>query len=614
MESLRHGTSSEPLLELRNVNLRKNSVDILKKVNLQVLSGEAHAIVGEHGAGKSSLCMVMSGSLKPSSGWLLMEGRRLDSLSLRKAHALGIRMVTQSNPLFENQNVINNLFIDNRAVSRLPFVSRSRMEMRAKALLQRYNFSLDPYSVVRSMKLADRVLVDILKHIDPRPRLLILDEALQKLSAINLNRIIDILKEFKKLGTAILFVTHRIDDIYHFADRISIIKNGEILITDSVRHIDKINLVRLAYTQINSNEGFQNLNQEFYQLLKYNEVMLQKLPVNLIVVDRDHRLKLMSENAKGFFGAQDPVQVNVPVADLFMGQSQRALELIEQGLSKRNPSVFYNTPIVLGEKKTIVNIKTHPIYDETFLIGYTVILEDITEQENLRTQLMLSEKLASVGLLSAGVAHEINNPLEVMCNHLELLKRKVRQPALKGTVRKIEEEVESISQIVSNLKTFSDSRRRPIERVDINEIIHSIIDLIRFNAKYKNIVIDFESGPDPLEIRINRTELKQVVLNMIRNSFEAMPDGGELSIRSRRRDLLAGPVAELLFRDTGCGIPESVIGDIFLPFYTTKKGSEENWGLGLSVSYGIIKKYQGSITARNLNPSGCEFTVTLPSA
>jgi signal transduction histidine kinase/ABC-type molybdenum transport system ATPase subunit/photorepair protein PhrA len=610
MESPR--SSAEALLELRQVSLRKNSIDILKEVNLQVFPGEAHAIVGEHGAGKSSLCMVMSGTLRPNSGSLLVDGQPFDFLSLRKAQALGIRMVTQSNPLFENQSVVNNLFIDNRAVSRLPFISRSGMEKRAQALLGKYNFALDPHSLVRSMKLSDRVLVDILKHIDPRPRLLILDEALQKLSSINLGKIIDTLKGLKKQGTAILFVTHRVDDIYHFADRVSIIKNGEILITDSVQRIDKINLIRLAYTQINNNEGFQNLNQEFYQLLKYNEVMLQKLPVNLIVVDSQHRLKLMSENAKAFFRRHDPPQVNVPISDLLTKENLRALELVERGLAKRNPSVFYNVPVVLNEKKIIINIKTHPIYDETFLIGYTIILEDITEQESLRAQVLTSEKLASIGLLSAGVAHEINNPLEVMCNYIELLKCKIQEPGLKRTVEKLEQEVESISQIVGNLKTFSDSRKRRIEQVDVNETIRSIIDLIHFNAKYKNIAIHFENQSDPLEIGINRIELKQVVLNMIKNSFEAMPDGGELVIESRQRGLPDAQAVELSFRDTGCGIPEGAISDIFLPFYTTKKGNEENWGLGLSVSYGIIKKYKGFITARNLAPSGCEFIITLP--
>jgi ABC-type sugar transport system ATPase subunit len=284
----------ESLLELQNINFYYDTLKVLKDINLKIQRSEVHAIVGEHGAGKTSLCMIMSGFLKPHSGKFLIGNRALDSMSPKKARNLGIEMVTQQNPVVDNFTVAENLFLDNRGIALHPFINHKRHLEIAQTYLRECDFSLNPKMLLRNMKLSDRVLVDILKHLFNKPRLLILDEALQKLTAPVLNKMIQILKDLKRAGMSIIFVTHRIDDIYNFADKVSIIKNGEILITDSVKNIDKINLIKLAYTQISGNESLENANQEFYSLLKYNEAVLIKLPVNLIVVDHHGKIKLIN--------------------------------------------------------------------------------------------------------------------------------------------------------------------------------------------------------------------------------------------------------------------------------------------------------------------------------
>ena len=439
-----------------------------------------------------------------------------------------------------------------------------------------------------------------------------MDEALQKLTAPNCNKMMQCLKELKKQGMSIIFVTHRIDDIYNFADKVSIIKNGEILITDSVKNIDKINLIKLAYTQISIKEELENANQEFYQLLKYNEAVLKHLPVNLIVVDRNNNIKMINEYAKKYFGIEESNYLNTPVKKMFTFDNQKAFDLLEKGLSSKSSEDYYNITLSRDNTESIINIKTHPIYDESFLIGFYIIIEDITERENLREQVVFSEKLASIGLLSAGVAHEINNPLEIIYNHVRYLKFHTKKSEILTTVNNLEEQLNSISQIVSNLISFSDSKKRQLEQVDVNELIASIINMVKYNAKYRRIVICFQKKNDPLYLKINKTEFKQVILNLMKNSFEAMPKGGHLTIKTGEIRQKASSFVEVIFQDTGCGIQNENVNDIFLPFYSTKKDTYGNLGLGLSVSYGIVKKHHGTIAVRNMNGKGCEFVVRIP--
>jgi signal transduction histidine kinase len=262
--------------------------------------------------------------------------------------------------------------------------------------------------------------------------------------------------------------------------------------------------------------------------------------------------------------------------------------------------------------KTITNIKVLPIYDGAFLIGNITIIEDVSKQENLRQQMILSEKLASIGILAAGVAHEINNPLEIIYNHLNFMKYNIDREKLTETVSNIEEELEDIKQIVSNLISFSDSKKIVREEFELNGLIGSIINLIRFSAKNKNIVIEYAPADRPIVLNANMNEIKQVVLNLLKNSFEASDSGGLIHIETSSVNIDDKPHACILFRDNGIGIEDENPDNIFLPFYSTKIGNDANLGLGLSVSYGIIKKYNGRIGVKNLIDSGCEFTITLP--
>ncbi len=238
----------------------------------------------------------------------------------------------------------------------------------------------------------------------------------------------------------------------------------------------------------------------------------------------------------------------------------------------------------------------------------------MTEYDRLQKQVMLSEKLASVGLLAAGVAHEINNPLEIIYNSLTYLKYHIHGEELQEAIDDIREGMTSIANIVSNLHSFSDNKQSTNEEIGINTAIQSILNLIRHSTQYKHITIHFEPYQHEIDIRANKNEIKQVILNLLKNSFEAIPTGGEIFIKTTLIHENGTNFLQMTFQDTGPGICDENPDNIFLPFYSTKQDTENNLGLGLSVSYGIITKYHGTITAENIGDSGCQFIIMLPQS
>ena len=236
----------------------------------------------------------------------------------------------------------------------------------AKDFFAAHGFTFDPEAGVRGLDASDRNLIGILKHLCTKPQFIILDESLDKLRTDSLYRILDILNELRAEGTAVLLVTHRIDDIYQIADRVTILREGEIYVTDSVRNIDKINLIKLAYTQMNEPNRFEVTKQDFYQMLKYNEAILQGLPVNLIVVDTEGRIKMINDWGKRFFSLEASNSYNMPLESLFAEEDLEQIALIHRALEKAEGESFFGISFHIGETHRKNNVTVRPIFDGTF--------------------------------------------------------------------------------------------------------------------------------------------------------------------------------------------------------------------------------------------------------
>ncbi|PID57072.1 histidine kinase [candidate division KSB3 bacterium] len=606
---------SERLLDLIDINLNYGKTAALKHINFRLSASESHAIVGERGSGKSSLAKIICGQEQPDSGVIHFHQQRYRALTIKKAHSLGIEMVYQQVDLNEvsfnpHFTVADSLFF--RSGKTFFWENKRRRYALVAALLKQYGVSIDPGTFIHDLSVSQQLLLDILKRINRRPRILILDEVLNKLSPGILKTVSAILKPLKTDGMAILYLSSRIDDIYEFADTVSVMRNGEILLTDYIKNIGKFNLIRMTYTQISREENIEKFNQEFYQFLRYNEAILRNLPVNLIVTDTQQRVKMVNESCKNYFRLHKPSYFNRSLQDVFGPENQDVQQLISQSMASEQERTFYQIPMTIATSRTVNNIKSFPIFEGKNPIGHFIIIEDISEYDRLQEQVMLSEKLASVGLLAAGVAHEINNPLEIIYNYLSYIKYNFKGKELHSVIDNVHEEISDIATIVSNLHSFSDKQPQMSGELLINDVIHKILKLIKHHANRKAIGINFTPCEEELMIQANKNEIKQVLLNLFKNSFEAMPSGGEITITTEGLHENGRNVARISFQDSGLGIDDDNPNNIFLPFYSTKQGSKQNFGLGLSVSYGIITKYHGTIVVSNLEGSGCRFQIDLP--
>jgi signal transduction histidine kinase len=255
----------------------------------------------------------------------------------------------------------------------------------------------------------------------------------------------------------------------------------------------------------------------------------------------------------------------------------------------------------------------------------SLVMENTLLYENLRkkheslqmaqAQILQSEKLASIGRLTAGASHEILNPLNIISGHLQvLIMEKELNPRISRALGLMREQADRISKIVKSLLQFSRERQARLEDLQVNRLIEETVSLARYEKGPKHIGIEKDLDPCLPIITGDGENLSQVFLNLLSNAEEAMGDGGTLKISTRAVDR-EGPRGhksiEIRFEDTGPGIPDKDLDKIFEPFFTTKE-AENGTGLGLSISYGIISDHGGTIRAEGGIHGGTVFLIHLP--
>jgi two-component system NtrC family sensor kinase len=260
-------------------------------------------------------------------------------------------------------------------------------------------------------------------------------------------------------------------------------------------------------------------------------------------------------------------------------------------------------------KRMIVNLSLIPMQDpKAGNAGALLVMDDISEKVHLEDQLLQAEKLSSIGLLAAGIAHEVNTPIAGISSYTQmLLKETPETDRRKKILEKIEKQTFRAAEIVSGLLNFSRLNSSEFKDLDINQLIEDSLALLNNHLQSNNIRVDSRYDLSLPPVYGNMGKLQQVFVNLFLNARDAMPSGGELAVQTGMLESMV--VVDI--SDTGSGITEENIRRIFDPFFTTKSIGKGT-GLGLAVSYGIVQEHGGGIFVDSSSGSGTHFRVKLP--
>ncbi len=345
---------------------------------------------------------------------------------------------------------------------------------------------------------------------------------------------------------------------------------------------------------------------EMQRLKDYSENIIESLTVGVAVIDEQGRIIGWNRVLEDQMGLRKEAALGKGLKEVLGEQTYSALYPPETQQDFRLLSeISLDLP---GGGNKIFDIARTPLLDNALQpYGTIIVFEDVTEKISLQQRLLTSEKLASIGLLSAGVAHEINTPLTGISSYIQMLQKKLTDTHYAQLLEKIEAQTDRVARIIKNLLAFA---RNPSDtsfhRVNIKEILEEILSLIDYKLKNMNILLKLELDSVPA-VSAQGERLQQVFINIILNALDAMPQGGTLGIQLFAED----KQAVVRISDTGTGIKPEHMAHIFDPFFTTK-GIGKGTGLGLSISYAIIKEHEGHIHVSSEVGRGSTFTISLP--
>ena len=351
---------------------------------------------------------------------------------------------------------------------------------------------------------------------------------------------------------------------------------------------------------------------ELAELKGYNESVIESNAGGIVVVDPEGRITVWNEAMQFLFGIDKSEVLGESIEQIFSTDLIQTLGKVVQGPSwtVADLSRVYKTHVKSRSGQSrLVNITLSPLVSQKDVVtGTLMVFEDITEKVKLENQLLQAEKLSSIGLFAAGVAHEVNTPLAGISSYAQiLLKDLPPEDPRHAILKKIERQSFRASDIVNNLLNFARFSDTELKEVQINSLMTKTLSLL--DHQFRKGRIDVSLSMDPL-LRTtlgNGGKLQQVFMNLFLNAKDAMPEGGTLSVRTYRKN--SSVVVEV--GDTGTGISEANVKKIYDPFFTTKEVGKGT-GLGLSICYGIIQEHSGQVSVESEPGKGTVFRVHLP--
>ena len=389
---------------------------------------------------------------------------------------------------------------------------------------------------------------------------------------------------------------------------------GSLVVVDPPSGVFATDDIRLLST-IATHGATVLANARFFELVRRGkdqwETAFDALTEGMAVVDDAGRVRRANRALAELLGTPIPDVLGRDLGAALLGESQAIRELLDNAGRMPHPQPLVARSASLRRTLRMVGAR---IPDSTDELSVVILVEDVTDQQALEAQLIQSEKLAALGQLVSGVAHELNNPLTSIAGLSELLLEQADGTAKdRDHLRVIHEQAERAGRLVRNLLTFA--RAGPSERVlvDLNDVLERTVLLISHDLRLKGIAIETSPAKTLPAVLGDRHALQQVVLNLLTNATHALGENPPERKRVIRVATTASDRVRLRIADSGPGIPDDVLPHLFTPFFTTKEPGQGT-GLGLSITYSIVEAHGGHITVERPAEGGAVFIVALPPA
>lgn len=359
---------------------------------------------------------------------------------------------------------------------------------------------------------------------------------------------------------------------------------------------------------------YQSLEQkisEYERLKEFNENIVESINVGILAVDLEEHVESWNAQMEVLCALPRREALGKRLSDVFPPAFMQEFHRVKNDPGVHNLYKF-RLEMREGESRT-ANIAIAPLIARNFeTVGRIILLDDITERTELEAQLSQAEKLSSIGLLAAGVAHEVNTPLAVISSYTQMLSKQLRgDDRLSPLLEKITSQTFRASEIVNNLLNFSRTSSTEFRETDLNAIIRETLTLLEHQFKTAQVKTEVTLEANLPSILGNAGKLQQVFLNLFLNAKDAMTGGGTLRIATEANGLIGVSIS-----DSGSGIAPEHLQKIYDPFFTTKsapkQGQRRGTGLGLAVTYGIIQEHAGKIHVESQVGAGTTFLLEFP--
>jgi two-component system, NtrC family, sensor kinase len=397
-------------------------------------------------------------------------------------------------------------------------------------------------------------------------------------------------------------------------------EGGEFLSSEDMELLESLaGYIGIALQNARLYASLEEKISEFERLKEFNENIVESINVGILAVDQNEQIESWNSQMEVMFALPRKDALRQPLASVFPAELVEEFQRVKDQPGVHNLYKFRLE--TRAEESRIANIAIAPLVSRNFkTVGRIILIDDITDQTQMEGQLAQAEKLSSIGLLAAGVAHEVNTPLAVISSYTQMLSRQVRGDERLGPLlEKITQQTFRASEIVNGLLNFSRTSGAEYRETDVNAIIRETLTLLDHQFRTAQISVEMSLMAELPPILGNAGKLQQVFLNLFLNAKDAMGGAGAAAPGEMRTLRVATEVnghVSVSIADSGSGIAPEHLRRIYDPFFTTKTarkdGQPRGTGLGLAVTYGIIQEHSGKIHVESHVGQGTTFYLEFP--